>query len=165
MLSSRINVSDITFESGKFNIIVYPDSQTNLEKAIKKAKKEIIVQKNPIVADTTISKTKTVVKTKSDLSLQIDNLELVNLTINFENQLKKNRLQCRINEFQSDFSYIDDQIISTFNFDTQIDSLIIGDNLILADEEINFESELEIETDSIFVKLKEGIFSIGEAKL
>ena len=165
LFSSRINVSDITFEGGNINIVVYPDSITNLEKAIKKVtKNKIIVQKKPVEVDTSISQTKNVAETKSELSLQIDNLELVNLAVSFENQLRKNRAKITINELQSDFSYKDNQIISSLNFDTQIDSLIIGDNLILADEKINFESELEIETDSIFVKLNEGSFSIGEGK-
>jgi len=43
LFSSRINVSDITFEGGNINIVVYPDSITNLEKAIKKVKIKFFV--------------------------------------------------------------------------------------------------------------------------
>ena len=35
--------------------------------------------------------------------------------------------------------------------------------LLISDQQINFESKLEVDTDSIYVKLEEGSFSIGEA--
>ena len=164
LFSSRINVSDITFEGGTLNLIVYPDNSSNLEKAIKKiTKQEIIVQKKPTQVDTSISKTQKVDENRSDLNLQIDNLEIVDVELRFENQLTTNKLKLYVNQLQSEFSYKNNQIISSLNFDTQVDTLIIGKRLWLNDQHINFESALEIETDSIFVKLKDGNFSIGKA--
>jgi len=164
LFSSRINVSAITFEGGILNVIVYPDSITNLDKAINQVKKrELITDKKPVRTDSSYRKTKEVSKPKSDLSLQIDNLELTDVKFNIKNHLTKNILQLQIDELQSDFTYISNKIVSSLNFDTKIDSLIIGDNLLLADKQMSFESDFEVITDSIYVKLEEGRFSIGEA--
>lgn len=156
LFSSRINVSEITFEVGSLNIIVYPDSQTNLEKALKK-----ITDKEKIVKEETAD---TVTDTTSGLNLQIDNLEIIDLQLGLENQFKKNKLQLKINELQSEFSYSENKIISSLNLDASIDSLIKNSEQLLSNQQINFESKLEVETDSIYVKLEEGSFSIGEAK-
>ncbi|HSW55900.1 MAG TPA: AsmA-like C-terminal region-containing protein [Ignavibacteriaceae bacterium] len=156
LFSSRINVSEITFEVGSLNIIVYPDSQTNLQKALKiKSGTEKIVKEE--TADT-------VTDTTSGLNLQIDNLEIIDLQLALENQLKKNKLQLKINELQSEFSYSENKIISSLNLDASIDSLIKNNGLLLSNQQINFESKIEVDTDSIYVKLEEGSFSIGEAK-
>lgn len=166
LFSSQINASAITIEGGSLNIVVYPDSQTNLEKAIKKTtEEEKIVQEKPTQADTSISQKETVTKIPSSLNLQIDNLEIVDLVLSAENQFKKNKILLKINELQSGLSYNNNQIISLLNLDTTLDSLILNSELLLSNENINFESELKIETDSIFVKLEEGSFSIGGAKL
>ena len=164
LFSSRINVSAITFESGILNVMVYPDSTTNLDKAINKLKKkEIITDKKPVRTDSSYRKTKEISKPQSDLSLQIDNLELTDVKLKIKNHLTKNILQLQINELQSDLTYISNKIVSSLNFDTKIDSLIIGDNLLLADKQMIFESDFEVTTDSIYVKFEEGRFSIGEA--
>jgi AsmA protein len=165
LFSSRINVTDITFEGGNLNIIVYPDSQSNLEKAIKKVKlKEIFVEQKHFQVDTTISKSNKVTEEKLQLVILIDNLEIDNLTMLIDNQLTRNKLITNINRLQSEFSYKNNQIISSLNLDTHVDSLLLGDKLILADKKINFKSDLEVETDSIFVKVRDGNISIGEAK-
>lgn len=164
LFSSRINVSDITFEGGTLTLEVYPDGSSNLDKAIKKiTKQEIIVQKKATQSDTLISKTKKVVENKSDLNLQIDNLEIIDVEMRMENQLNRNKLKLNVEYFQSDFSYEDNEIISSLYFDTQIDSLMIGDRLWLAETHLKFKSGFEIETDSIFIKLKDGKFSVGKA--
>jgi len=161
LFSSRINVSDITFEGGTLYLVKYRDNSINLEKAIKKkTKEEIIVQKKTTQVDTSISKTQKVDENKSNLNLQIDNMEIVDVEIRIENQLTTNKLKLYVNQLQSEFSYKNNQIISSIIFDTKVDSLIIGNNLWLNDQHIKFESSIEIETDSIFIKVKDGNFSI-----
>ena len=153
LFSSHINASAITFDGGSLNIVVYPDSQTNLEKAIKKVtKREKFVQEKP--AETT-----------SDLNLQIDNLEIIDLELSAENQLTKNKVQLKIKELQSEFSYTDNHISSKLNLNTILDSLIIKNKPLLSNMQVNIASLLEVDTDSIYVQLEEGSFSIGEAKL
>jgi AsmA protein len=166
LLSSKISISKITFEGGNINLIVYPDSQTNLQKAIRTTseKKKVIQKKQTSESDTLKSKRKTTTKTPSDFSLNIDELSIDDLELNLENQFKKNKVLLKINELQSDFSYSKNQIFCSINLDTEIDSLIKNEKLLLYDQKINFESNLEMETDSIFVKLEEGRFAIGEAK-
>ncbi len=165
LFSSRINVSEITFEGGNLNIIVYPDSQSNLEKAITKHKqKKSVIDQKPYVVDTTISKSNKVTETKPQLIVLIDRLEIENLTILIDNQLTKNKLRINIDRLQSDYSYKINRIISFVNFDAQVDSLFIGEKLIFTDKKITFESDLEIETDSIFVKVRDGNISISESK-
>ena len=166
LFSSRINVSDITLERGILNLIVYPDNISNLAKAISKVeKKEKRTEEKPIKTDSSYRKTTHIAKPKSDLNLQIDNLELIDIKLNIENHLKKNRLQLQINNLQSDFTYINNKILSSPNLDAKVDSLIIGDKLLLADDQLNFESNIEVITDSILVKLEEGSLSLGVAKL
>jgi len=160
LLSSKINVSEITFENGSINAVVYPDSQTNLEKAIKKVSRD----EETVKVDTLESEKKLVEQKGSDFSLQIDNLELTDISITAENQFKKNKVRLKINQLQSEFSYKENQIVSSVSLDTHIDSLIKNGELLFSDEQINLESNLEIDTDSIYVKLEEGSFSIGEAK-
>ncbi|MCW8804452.1 MAG: AsmA-like C-terminal region-containing protein [Ignavibacteriaceae bacterium] len=164
LFSSKFNVSNITFETGSLNIVVYPDSQTNLEKSLKiESGTQIIVQDKFIVRDTLGSQTQQV--TKSTLNLQIDKLEIIDVKLIINNYLTKNKLQLQINELQSGFTYINNRIVSSLNFDTKVDSLIIRDNLLLTDEQLNFESNIEVITDSIFVKLEKGSLSVGAAKL
>ncbi|MCU0413949.1 MAG: hypothetical protein MUE91_06045 [Ignavibacteriaceae bacterium] len=156
LFSSKINVSDVTLEGGSFNIVVYPDSQTNLAKALKKItdKEKVVKEKTAVpVNDTT-----------SGLNLQIDNLEIIDLQLGLENQFKKNKILLKINELQSEFSYSENKIISSLNLDASIDSLIKNNGLLLSNQQINFESRIQVDTDSIYVKLEEGSFSIGEAK-
>ncbi|OGU68268.1 MAG: hypothetical protein A2W30_02370 [Ignavibacteria bacterium RBG_16_36_9] len=153
LFSSYINASAITIEGGSLSIVVYPDSQTNLEKALKKVTdKEKVVQEKPAETDTSI------------LNLQIDKLELIDLELSAENQLTKNKIQLQINELQSGFSYTENQIISSLNLEANIDSLIKNNELLVSDQQFNFESKLEVDTDSIFVKLEEGSLLVGEAK-
>ncbi len=90
--------------------------------------------------------------------------QLMIVELNLENQLKKNKVLLKINELQSEFYYNKNQIVCSLNLDTNIDSLIKNEKLLLSDQQINFESKLEVETDSIFVKLEDGKFSIGEAE-
>jgi len=166
LFSSRINVSDITLESGILNLFVCPDKITNLAKAISKVeKKEKRAEEKPIKTDSSYRKTKQIAKSKSDLSLKIDNLELIDVKLTIENHLKKNKLQLQINKLQSDFSYINNKILSSPILDAKVDSLIIGDKVLLADDQLNFESNIEVITDSILVKLEEGSLSLGVAKL
>jgi AsmA protein len=125
---------------------------------------EKIEREKPTETDTSISPTQTVTDTTPGLNFQIDNLEIIDLQLSLENQFKKNKVLLRINELQSEFSYVKNQIICSINLDTQIDSLIKNEKLLLSDQQINFESKIEVDTDSIYVKLEEGSFSIGEAK-
>jgi hypothetical protein len=164
LFSSHINASAITFEGGSLNIIVYPDSQTNLGKALKiESGTEKIAQDKFIVTDTSGSQTKTVTDTTSGLNLQIDNLEIIDLELSSENHLKKNKILLKITELESEFSYGQNQIICSINLDLKIDSLIKNAELLLSDQQISFESKLEVDTDSIYVKLEGGSFSVGEA--
>ena len=166
LFSSKINISDVTLEGGSLNIIVYPDSQTNFDKAIRKVtEQEKIIREKSTETDTSLSSTQTVTDTSSSLSLQIDNLEIIDLQVSLENQFKKNKLLLNIKELQSVFSYSKNQIICSIQLDTKIDSLIKNTNLLLSDQQLNFESKLEVETDSIYVKLEEGSLALGKAKL
>ncbi len=165
LFSSYINASEITIEGGSLNIIVYPDSQTNLEKALKiESVSENFVTDNNILTDTSDSQSQKITKSKSELNLQIDNLEIIDLLLCAENQYKKNKIQLKINKLQSGFSYKKNIIVSSLNLDANIDSLIKNNELLLSDQQINFESELEVDTDSVFVQLEKGSFTIGEAK-
>ncbi len=165
LFSSRINVSDITIEDGIVNVIAYPDSITNLAMAINKIKnKEKITDELSVRTDSSYKKTKEISEPKSDLSLQIDNLEIIDVKLIINNYLTKNKLQLKINELQSGFTYINNKIVSSLNFNTRLDSLLIGDNILLADEQLNFESNIEVITDSIFVKLEKGSLSVGAAQ-
>ncbi len=165
LFSSRINVSDITIEDGIVNVIAYPDSITNLARAINKIKnKEKITDELSVRTDSSYKKTKEISEPKSDLSLQIDNLEIIDVKLIINNYLTKNKLQLKINELQSGFTYINNKIVSSLNFNTRLDSLLIGDNILLADEQLNFESNIEVITDSIFVKLEKGSLSVGAAQ-
>ncbi len=166
LFSSKINISEITFEGGNINIIVYPDSQINFQKAFrKKEEKKIVPPKTQVSApDTLRPKKKVVTKTSSDFNLNIEDLVIDDLELNLENQFKKNKVLLKINELQSEFSYSKNQIICSLSLDTQIDSLIKNNELLLTDKPITFESNLEVDTDSIFIKLEDGRFSIGDAK-
>ena len=166
LFHSKFSVSKITFEGGKLNIIVYPDSQTNLQKAIKiTSEKKIVVQKKQSTDSETLKpERETATEAPSDFSLNIDELSIDDLELSLENQFKKNKLLLKINKLQSDFFYSAKRIICSIILDTKIDSLIKNEKLLLSDQQINFESKLEVETDSIFVKLEEGKFSIGEAQ-
>ena len=166
LLSSKISVSKISFEGGNVNIFVYPDSQTNLQKAIKRKtdKKIVDKKKQTSAADTVKQKKETEIKAPSEFSLNIDDLSIDDVELNLENKLKKNKVLLKINELQSEFYYNKKQIVCSLNLDTNIDSLIKNENLLLSDQQINFESKLDIETDSIFVKLEDGRFAIGGAE-
>ena len=156
LFSSRINISEITFEGGIFNLIIYPDSQTNLQKALKMDSSTVkIVQEES---------SETIPDTTSDLNLQIDNLKIIDLQVGLENQFKKNKVQLKINELQSEFSYSENQIISSLNLDASIDSLIKNNEPLLSDMQVKIVSMLEVDTDSIYVKLEDGSFSIGDAR-
>lgn len=166
LFSSKVNISKITFEGGNVNLIVYPDSQTNLQKAIKiTEEKNIVVQKKQIsVEDTLNQKKETATKTSSDINLNIDDLLIDDLELSLENQFKKNKILLNVNELESEFSYSQNQIICVIDFNTEIDSLIKNNEVLLTDQQINFESRIEIDTDSIYVKLDDGSFSIAETK-
>jgi AsmA protein len=165
LLSSKLSVSKITFDGGNVNIIVYPDSQTNIQKAIKKItqKKSVVKEKQTTDADTTRQKRETTTKSPPSFSLNIDELSIDDLELSFENQFKKNKILLKINELQSEFSYVKNQIICSINLNTKIDSLIKNEKVLLSDQLINFKSNLEVDTDSMFVKLRDGYLSIGEA--
>lgn len=166
LFSSKISVSKISFEGGNVNIFVYPDSQTNMQKAVKRKtdKKIIAKQKQTSAADTVKQNIETKIKAPSEFSLNIDDLSIDDVVLSLENKLKKNKVLLKINELQSEFYYNKKQIVCSLNLDINIDSLIKNENLLLSDQQINFESKLDIETDSIFVKLEDGRFAIGEAE-
>lgn len=165
LLSSRVNASEISFEDGKINIVISPDSQVNLFKALKtKSEDNGKIEKEIIEKDISESTNKNFAGTKSGLNLQVQNLELVNILINAENQIKKNKVQLHINELQSELSSVDREIISSIKFDGSIDSLVKDNSALFSDLKINLASKLEINTDSIFVKLNDGSFSIGQAQ-
>jgi uncharacterized protein involved in outer membrane biogenesis len=165
LFSSKINVSDVTLEGGNVNFVVYSDSQNNLDKAIRKVTgQEKIVREKPTETDTSISPTQTFTDTTSSLSLQIDNLEVINLELNAVNQFKKNKVQLNISELQSEYSYSNNKIICSINLDAKIDSLVKNEKLLLSDQQFDLESNLEVHTDSIIVKLEGGSLLVGEAK-
>ncbi|MBE0571065.1 MAG: hypothetical protein IH618_05920, partial [Ignavibacteriaceae bacterium] len=100
---SKINVSEITFDGGSINVIVYPDSQTNLEKAIK-----IISEKTKISGegtDSIFSKRREITEQPSNLELRIDKLEINDLIFIAYNQITNNKAQLQITELESRFSY------------------------------------------------------------
>jgi uncharacterized protein involved in outer membrane biogenesis len=153
LLSSQINASEITIEGGSINIVVYPDSQLNFEKAITKIK-----EKEEIVKDQIVPEKKD--EESPGISLKIDDLKIIDLQLNAENQFKKNKLQVIINELSSEFSYFENHIITSIQLDTHIDSIIKNNELLFSDQQIKLESNLEVDTDSLYVKLEEGNFFI-----
>jgi uncharacterized protein involved in outer membrane biogenesis len=166
LFSSKISISSVSFEGGNINIIIYPDSQINIQKALKKKEeKDVGLPKKPdSVADTLQQKKQVVTKTSSDFNVNIKDLVIDDLELNLENQFKKNKVLLKINELQSEFSYSKNQIICSLSLDTRIDSLIKNKEILLTDKPFAFESNLKVDTDSILVKLDDGSISIGNAK-
>ncbi|MBK9098870.1 MAG: hypothetical protein IPM14_12260 [bacterium] len=165
LFSSNISASEISFENGSINLIVYPDSQINIVKAIKGANEDEYEAKDELSkADSTKKEEQNIPTQKPELSLHIENLEFVNILVNAENKFKKNKIQFRIERLQSDFSYKQKEITASIDFDGHIDSLIKNNASILSDLQIGINSNLQINPDSVFVSFNEGNISIGKAQ-
>jgi AsmA protein len=165
LFSSRINISEITFEGGSLNAIVYPDSLTNIEKAIKKnTREEEFLQEIPTKRDTLKQAVETVTEIPRELAFKIDYLNINDLTLRAENQLNKNKVMLKIGELSSDLSHRGNRVISSLNLDIIIDTLIKNNETIFSDKQIKLKSKLEIDSDTPFVKVEEGIFVFDEAE-
>lgn len=165
LFSSKINISEVTFEGGNLNVVVYPDSLTNIDRAIKKiTEKEKITHEQPSKTDTLKKEKKTVTEAPSGMVFRIDKLEMIDLSLRAENLLTQNKLLFNINELNSEFSYKSNQVISSLNLDINVDTLIKNNKLILADKQIKLKSKLEFDRKTSFAKLEEGIFYVDEAE-
>ncbi len=165
LFSSRINISEITLEGGTVNFVVYPDSMTNIEKAIKNNTKKVVIPLEIQIKKDTLKKTEKIVTEEfRELIFQIDNLNISDLTVKAENQLNKNKVVLKIEELFSDFSYKDKRVKSSFNLDIGIDTLIKNNGLILADKKIKLKSKIDFDKETSSVNLEEGIFVVDKAK-
>ena len=162
LLSSKINASAIDLSNGNINIIVYPDSQINLKNALgEESKKEIVQQKREPV-DTVTQKIQT--KTETEFAFQFDNFELTDILITAENQFKKNKIQLKVNELQSSLTYQNKVINSSFKLDCEIDSIIKNGTSLITDTQIELNSKLQINSDSIFFRLGDGTLIIDKTQ-
>lgn len=165
LFSSKINASEISFQDGRINLVVYPDSQTNLQKAFRKVSaEEKMIEDLPTQADSIRIKKQSATEEKPGINLQVENLELANILVNAENKFKKNKVQLKINKFQSDFTYQSKIINSSFELDCEVDSLIKNSRSLLTELQIKIASKLQIDSDSIFIRLNDGELAIGQAQ-
>lgn len=165
LLSSRINISTVSFEGGKINILMYKDGKTNIEKAINKVEvKKDTSQSNLPKQIKPKQKKETSSVQKNDFSLNVSDFAIIDLILNIENQITKNRISLKLNNFQADLSYDDKQINSSLCIDSIIDSLIINDELILAKNNFSLESELNLNLNSLLISVDEGTCQFESSK-
>ena len=165
LFSSKINISEITFEGGSLNAIVYPDSLTNIEKAINKiTTKNKISRERSVKKDTLKKNEKAVTEAPRKLAFQVNNLIIRDLTVIAENQLNKNKIVLKLDELSSNLSYKDNQVFFSLDLNTEIDSLIRNNELLLADKQIKLNSKIDFDTERRYTKLKEGSLHVDEAE-
>jgi AsmA protein len=160
----KINASSVGFEDGFINLVIYPDSQTNIQKAIHISSVSQVRETKKIPIDTLKTEVQKVSDVPPGLNLKIENLEMTDLEVAGYNYLTENNFHLKINELQSGISFDDSRIVTSLNLDAYIDAIVFKTSKLISNQQINFETSLQIDADSFYVKLEEGIFSIAEAE-
>ncbi|HEY7751344.1 MAG TPA: hypothetical protein VH917_03555, partial [Ignavibacteriaceae bacterium] len=149
----KINASSIGFENGFINLVIYPDSQTNIQKAIHISSVSQVRETKKIPIDTLKTEVQKVSDVPPGLNLKIENLEMTDLEVAGYNYLTENNFHLKINELQSGISFDDSRIVTSLNLDAYIDAIVFKTSKLISNQQINFETSLQIDTDSFYVKL------------
>lgn len=168
LLSSRLNVTNVSIDEGSVNLLVYADGTTNISRALMKvvAQKEIIQQPQ---SETQKKKSrpeqKPSPKKPLDLILSVSDLSIDNISLRVENKITLNKLLLKLNSMNSDFTYNLSKMTANILADTFLDSLIINDKSVLSQKKIVLSTLFEIDIKSTLINFYEGECTYEAANL
>ena len=93
MLQGTLNIEKLTIEEGELNLIIYPDSTTNILRATRPESSE----------DDT-----------SGAEIFLNNVSIKNLTVQYKNNLGQSEVQFKINKLNNNF-FIYQNVITIIN--------------------------------------------------
>ena len=109
LIRGGIMVSEARLKDGFVNLIIYKDSVSNLEHALGTRFSDQHEE------DTT--------KSGHPVAIDLDQIELLNVTTNLDNRLEDDYVSIDVNRFESSFSYLSGEIAAALEVDIDIDSV------------------------------------------
>jgi len=156
LLNGNINLSKITIDGGKFNLVTYPDSSINLFNSLGLTKE---YKKEGEIHDTSDESVQ-----KKDINLAIDDLVINNVIIEFDNQVKKQNLSLDINYLDASFEHNTGKNQIKLNTDIQLLSFVSKDEILLSDKSIHLDTDLLYDGENHFIDVKPSSLNFEQAK-
>jgi hypothetical protein len=150
LLKGRYEVSKVHFGEGEINYIIYGDSVSNLELALGTRFGGEPKEKEPK-------------EDSSAISLNLDDLEISNLNLNYVDKAGRTDMSVTINELHSGFTYLPELITAVLDLDIELNQVEFGDIILDKPRPVHFTTALNYDLTNSKVMLDSSILDIKDA--
>jgi len=147
LIRGGIMVSEARLKDGFVHMEIYPDSISNLERALG------IRFGTPSEKDTSLTTPK--------LAIDLDKIELINVRARMDNLVNDEHIDLEVNRVESSFSYLSGQIKSALEVDIYINTVKYQTVNGQIDKEINLKGSAILDSDAQFLKLEPSSLSVS----
>lgn len=147
LLRKGIRIREARLKDGFVHMEIYPDSSTNLERALGISFGE--------------STEKDTSKSTPAIAIDLDKIELVTVRGRFDNYLRDEYVDVEINHLESSFSYNPEQIRSALELDVYINTVKYQTINSQIDKIINLQGSISLDTDSHVLRIEPSNLSIS----
>jgi len=146
LIRGGIMVSEARLKDGFVHMEIYPDSVSNLERALG------IRFGAPSQKDTSLI---------TPLAIDLDKIELVNVRVRMDNRVKDEYVDVEVNQLESSFSYLSGQIQSTLEVDIYINSVNYQTVNAHVDKNINLKGSAILDSDAHILRLEPSSLNVS----
>ncbi len=146
LIRGGIMVSEARLKDGFVHMEIYPDSVSNLERALG------IRFGTPSQKDTSLN---------SSLAIDLDKMELVNVRVRMDNRVNNEYVDVEVNQLESSFSYLSGQIQSSLEVDIYINTVNYQTINAQVDKNIKLKGSAILDPDAHMLKLEPSSLSVS----
>ena len=146
LIRGGIMVSEARLKDGFVHMEIYPDSVSNLERALG------IRFGTPSQKDTSLN---------SSLAIDLNKMELVNVRVRMDNRVNNEYVDVEVNKLESSFSYLTGQIQSSLEVDIYINTVNYQTINAQVDKNIKLKGSAILDPDAHMLKLEPSSLSVS----
>ena len=146
LIRGGIMVSEARLKDGFVHMEIYPDSVSNLERALG------IRFGTPSQKDTSLN---------SPLAIDLDKMELVNVRVRMDNRVNNEYMDVEVNKLESSFSYLSGQIQSSLEVDIYINTVKYQAVNGKIDKNINLKGSVILDPEAHMLKVEPSSLSVS----
>jgi len=146
LIRGGIMVSEARLKDGFVHMEIYPDSVSNLERALG------IRFGTPSQKDTSLV---------TPLAIDLDKIELVNVRVRMDNRVNNEYVDVEVNQLKSSFSYLSGQIQSSLEVDIYINTVNYQTINVHVDKNIKLKGSAILDSDAHILKLEPSSLNVS----
>ena len=146
LIRGGIMVSEARLKDGFVHMEIYPDSVSNLERALG------ISFGTPSQKDTSLV---------TPLAIDLDKMELVNVRVRMDNRVNNEYVDLEVNQLESSFSYLSGQIQSSLEVDIYINTVNYQTINTQVDKNIKLKGSVILDLDAHMLNLEPSSLSVS----